>query len=121
MADLFSEVRTTQAVFNLRLLGQWRRDGNAAGALGHDALEHSRHLPKAKRMELMLRLNIALYDAGIAAWASKYHYSYWRPQTVIAATDAEYAGWEPMMQPPFHPEYVSGHSAFSGAFSTPLN
>ena len=77
-----------------------------------------------KRMSKPLRaglLVIALYDAGIAAWAAKYHYSYWRPQTVIAATDAEYADWAPMMQPPFHPEYVSGHSAFSGAFSTPLN
>ena len=47
-----------------------------------------------KRMSKPLRaglLVIALYDAGIAAWAAKYHHSYWRPQTVIAATDAEYA------------------------------
>ena len=68
MVDLFSEVRTPEQSLISAFLGQWRRDGNAAGALEHDALERSRHLPKAKRMELMLQLNIALYDAGIAAW-----------------------------------------------------
>lgn len=79
------------------------------------ALENTHHLPRTDRIDIMLRLNIALYDAGIAAWDAKYHYNYWRPQTAIASNLAEQADWEPMMQPPFHPEYVSGHSAFSGA------
>ena len=79
------------------------------------ALESSKSLPRAQRTALMLRLNIALYDAGIAAFDAKYHYDYWRPQTAIRHLYPEQADWGPMMQPPFHPEYVSGHSAFSGA------
>ena len=79
------------------------------------ALENSKSLPRGERTALMLKLNIALYDAGIAAFDAKYHYDYWRPQTAIRQLYPEQADWGPMMSPPFHPEYVSGHSAFSGA------
>ncbi len=118
--DLFSEVRTPEQSLISAFWANGRSTETPPGRWNVIALEGSRHLPKAKRIELMLRLNIALYDAGIAAWDAKYHYSYWRPQTAIAATDVEYSDWEPMMQPPFHPEYVSGHSAFSGAGSAIL-
>lgn len=84
------------------------------------ALESSKSLPRAQRTALMLRLNIALYDAGIAAFDAKYHYDYWRPQTAIRQLYPEQADWGPMMQPPFHPEYVSGHSTFSGAAAAVL-
>jgi len=84
------------------------------------ALESSTNLPRAERIALMLKLNIALYDAGIAAFDAKYHYDYWRPQTALRHLFAENVDWEPMMQPPFHPEYVSGHSAFSGAAAAVL-
>ena len=84
------------------------------------ALENSKSLPRAQRTALMLKLNIALYDAGIAAFDAKYHYDYWRPQTAIRQLYPEQADWGPMMQPPFHPEYVSGHSAFSGAAAAVL-
>ncbi len=79
------------------------------------ALEQSQNWPRKQRLELLLALNIALYDVGIAAWDSKYHYQYWRPGTAISQTHPDFADWAPMMEPPFHPEYVSGHSSFSGA------
>ena len=79
------------------------------------ALEQSRDWPDYQRARLMLLLNIALYDAGIAAWDSKYHYKYWRPTNAITKLYPEHVDWEPMMEPPFHPEYVSGHSTFSAA------
>ncbi len=79
------------------------------------ALKMSQNWEPQKKRELFLALNIALYDAGIAAWDAKYHYQYWRPQTAIAVANPNFIDWTPMMENPFHPEYVSGHSTFSGA------
>jgi membrane-associated phospholipid phosphatase len=67
-------------------------------------------------------LNVAMADAGIACWEGKYHYNFWRPVTAIpragedsnAATTSE-PDWKPLLNTPPHPEYVSGHAAFSGA------
>lgn len=55
-------------------------------------------------------LNTALADAGIAAWDCKYHYRHWRPIQALAD-----AGWDSLLEAPPHPEYVSGHSTFTGA------
>jgi len=84
------------------------------------ALQETQHLPEIERIQILLALNIALYDAGIAAWDSKYHYLYWRPTTAIIKQYPEHLDWQPMLEPPFHPEYVSGHSTFSGAAATIL-
>jgi membrane-associated phospholipid phosphatase len=72
-------------------------------------------------------LNLAMADAGIACWDSKYRYVYWRPITAIrlgdtdgnASTDPD-TGWTPWLDSlpsgtPAHPEYPSGHSTVSGA------
>ena len=71
---------------------------------------------------MLAELNVALVDAGIAAWDAKYTYGSWRPITAIrlADTDSNEAtmadpGWSPLLTTPNHPEYVSGHSTFSGA------
>ena len=85
------------------------------------ALQETQHLPEFERIQILTALNIALYDAGIAAWDSKYYYKYWRPTTAISAQYPEHIDWEPMLAPPFHPEYVSGHSTFSGAAATILS
>ena len=113
--DAYSEVRTPEQSLIAAFWANGIGTETPPGRWNIIALEESRHLPHAERVNLMLKLNIALYDAGIAAWDSKYHYSYWRPQSAISKTYSLYADWQPMMQPPFHPEYVSGHSAFSGA------
>lgn len=76
---------------------------------------------------LMLQLNLAMADAGIAAFDTKYAYDVWRPLTVtteggevdgveIAPVD----GWKPFVATPNHPEYVSGHSTYSAAGATVL-
>lgn len=67
-------------------------------------------------------MNLATADAGIASWDCKYHYEFWRPVHAIrladedgnAATTTD-AAWLPYLESPPHPEYVSGHSTFSGA------
>src|SRR5262249_12546010 len=76
---------------------------------------------------LFAQLNFALADAGIVAWDAKYHYTFWRPITAIqdAATDDNPdtqpdASWTPLLVTPPFPEYVSGHSTYSGAAATIL-
>lgn len=72
-------------------------------------------------------LNIALADAGIAAWDAKYTYNTWRPITAIRQADLDGnvdttadATWLPLINTPPFPEYVSGHSTFSAAAATVL-
>ena len=67
-------------------------------------------------------LNLTLADVGIATWECKYHYEFWRPVQAIrqAGEDGNPAttpdpSWTSELESPPHPEYVSGHSAFSGA------
>lgn len=67
-------------------------------------------------------LNIALADAGIAAWDFKYQTRMWRPQTAIREADKDNnpgtqvdPTWRSLIVTPNHPSCVSGHSAFSAA------
>ncbi|CAF1181624.1 unnamed protein product [Didymodactylos carnosus] len=81
---------------------------------------------------LFALINIALADASIACWDSKYYYSFWRP--IIGIRNANKIGskklvedpnWEPLgsavdfgnatqFTPPF-PTYTSSHAALGGA------
>jgi hypothetical protein len=67
-------------------------------------------------------LNLAMVDATIACWDSKYTYRFWRPVTAIpmADTDGNDATeadptWTPLRATPLHPEYPSAHSCLSTA------
>jgi hypothetical protein len=77
-------------------------------------------------------VNLALADASIACWDTKYTYDLWRPVTAIRAGNDDGnpdtigdANWEPFgapanngagtnFTPPF-PAYTSGHATFGGA------
>ena len=72
-------------------------------------------------------LNIAMADAAICAWDAKFTYDFWRPVTAIRNGDtdgnAATAGdptWSSFIVTPPFPDYVSGHSTFSGAASRVL-
>src|SRR4030095_10940396 len=76
---------------------------------------------------LFAALNIAIADAVIACWDAKYEYSFWRPVTGIrlAADDGNPdtvadTTWSPLISPPAHPSYISGHSSVSGAAAAVL-
>jgi len=75
----------------------------------------------AKKMSLidsariMALLNLAMADAAIVAWDMKYVFSFSRPINLFGSE-----GWEPLIITPPFPEYVSGHSTFSGAAATVL-
>jgi hypothetical protein len=78
---------------------------------------------------LLALVNVAMADAAIAAWESKYYYKFWRPITAIrnASMDCnpntvQSISWTPLgaplsngngpnFTPPF-PSYPSGHSTF---------
>ncbi len=70
---------------------------------------------------------MAISDASIAAYDSKYFYGAWRPITAIraAATDGNAktdpdAGWLPLIPTPAFPSYPSAHATLSGAARTVL-
>lgn len=76
---------------------------------------------------LFAQLNLALVDASIAAWDTKYTYRSWRPVTAIrlAGSDGNAAtravpDWQSFLETPAHPDYVSAHSTFAGAAATVL-
>jgi|CXWL01.1.fsa_nt_gi hypothetical protein len=71
---------------------------------------------------LFAELNVALADAGITAWNTKYADAFWRPVTAIQQADLDGNAltiqdptWTSLLITPPFPEYVSGHSTFSGA------
>jgi hypothetical protein len=94
----------------------------------------------AETARLLALINVAMADAGIAVWESKYHYDFWRPVTGIREADpgtgptgagdgnpdtigdptftplgapaSNAAGVD--FTPPF-PAYPSGHAGFGGA------
>ncbi len=95
------------------------------------AIEH--HITNVNEMARFLAvMNVAMADAGIAAWDSKWYYHVWRPITAIRAGDADTnpatagdAAWYPLgapatnsrkpnFTPPF-PAYPSGHATFGGS------
>ena len=100
-------------------------------------------LKQSNAMELarlLALVNMAMADAGIASWESKYYYQFWRPITGIRESDGGRArpasatatrdtlgdpGFYPLgapasnlqgpnFTPPF-PAYPSGHAGFGGA------
>lgn len=73
---------------------------------------------------VMALFYLAATDAGIACWEAKYVYNFWRPQAAIirGAEDGNDAtagdpAWRPFIDTPPHPDYVSGHTANSGAMA----
>lgn len=77
-----------------------------------------RHLGLLAEAEMFAELNVAMADACIAMADAKYTYWYWRPITAIrTGGDGMPAipDWEPLLETPNHPSYISGHSSFSGA------
>lgn len=102
-----------------------------ARQMGSDAMQTAR---------LLALMNVAMADAGIAIWESKFYYQFWRPVTGIRESDASTgptgAGdgnpatvgdpkfmplgapasnlTGPNFTPPF-PSYPSGHAGFGGS------
>jgi hypothetical protein len=67
-------------------------------------------------------LGMAIFDAAVACFDTKYSYNLWRPVTAIRAGDRDGnrdtrpdPEWLPFIDTPPFPSYPSGHAAFGAA------
>lgn len=109
--------------------GHWNQIARTVALLHPCVLNCTSPLPNGieENARMFALLNIALADAAIACWNTKYLYNFWRPITAIqeADTDGNPATaldpiWTPFLETPPFPEYTSGHSTFSGAAAAVL-
>ena len=99
--------------------GHWNHIARDLGSLLGNTLEQN--------ARLFALLNLAMADAAICTWDAKYAFNFWRPVTAIRHGDSDGnpstvadATWSSFIATPPFPDYVSGHSAFSGAAATVL-
>jgi hypothetical protein len=100
--------------------GHWNQIAQGIAVEKHNTLQEN--------ARLFALVNLAVADAGIVAWDAKYTYNQFRPIQGIrqGATDGSAVGWTldptwtPLLTTPNFPDYISGHSTFSGAGSTIL-
>jgi hypothetical protein len=76
---------------------------------------------------LFALVDMAMADAYIAGWDSKFYYNLWRPYTAIRNASSDGNGqtmddlqWEPLMPTPPVQDYPSTHSALGNAAATVL-
>jgi hypothetical protein len=94
--------------------GHWNHIAQDVAAAQRNTIEQN--------ARMFALLNLALADAAICAWDAKYAFNFWRPVTAIRfgdtdgndATTADPTWSSFIITPPF-PDYISGHSTFSGA------
>jgi hypothetical protein len=103
--------------------------GNAqvqfTGALIDQANIRNLDIVDSARMFAAVHTSIA--DALIAVWHAKLLYGFWRPITAINLADTDgnpdtdvNASWVPLLTTPPYPDYVSGYSGVTGAFTRSL-
>ncbi|XVV08485.1 vanadium-dependent haloperoxidase [Actinoplanes sp. CA-131856] len=91
--------------------GEWLRIGLGVAT--------ARHLPLAEQTRLTALLTMGLADTTVATVGTKYRYRHWRPTTAIReTTDPTWSARAGSVGST--PEYVSGHSSYSGAGSAVL-
>lgn len=95
-------------------MGYWDPVVTSLAAQHHFQMEHT--------AQLLAQINLALADAVIGCWDSKYTYSFWRPVSAIPLADADGndqttadPSWTPLIVTPPFPEYPSTHACVTGA------
>jgi hypothetical protein len=75
------------------------------------AVEQSRSMSEnARALALM---DVAIVDASVSVFDTKYFYDFWRPETAIHANGN--ASWTPYIVTPCFPSYGSAHGSLSNA------
>lgn len=104
--------------------GHWNRIAEAISNRDQNTLDRD--------VQLYFILNATLHDCSVALWEAKRLYDYIRPISAIrynlsgtqvnawagvglGASSIDAASWSPYIGTPPHPEYPSGHSAYSNA------
>jgi hypothetical protein len=130
--DLGSSISTTRTAEQTAVATFWADGSGTVTPPGHwnviaRDVATAQGNTVAQNARLFALLNVALADAAICAWDCKYADNLWRPITAIRAADTDGNSatsadptWTPLLATPPFPEYVSGHSTFSGAAATVL-
>ncbi len=109
----------TQTQKSIALFWDDAPNGTYATVFGHwfsilkQVLEEKK-TPLMKGTEAYLRLGVAMNEAAISCWKTKYTYHQVRPVTYIR----EYMGyidWRPLISTPPHPEYSAAHATISAS------
>ena len=73
-----------------------------------------RNLSTPASTRVLALLNVAMSDAGVASWDTKFAYWFPRPENGIRDLGVDRT-WKPYLATPFFPAYVSGHATYSAA------
>jgi len=92
------------------------------------AADPERGLSLVQQAHVMTAVAVALCDAMISSWSSKWTYTFWRPRAAIHQADKDGnpatfkdESWEPLNgSQGGSPEHTSGTASFAGACSTVL-
>ena len=122
---------TTRTADQTQIAKFWNDATGTATPPGHwnmiaNLLAGQKNLSLADTTKMFAEMNVAMGDATIVAWDAKFTDNFWRPITAIQAggDDANLKAdqnWNPLINTPPFPEYISGHSTFSSAAATVLN
>jgi hypothetical protein len=130
--NLGSVNSTTRTADETQIAKFWNDNPGTYTPPGHwnsiaDAVVQQQGDSLSQDARVFAELNIALGDAAIVAWDAKYAYNAWRPITLadgggtaVNSAIETIANWAPEVTTPPFPEYVSGHSTFSGAAAAVL-
>jgi len=117
----------------------WNDPGGTLQPPGHwlqiaDTVAEQSGLSLLQTAQATALAGVALNDAGIGVWETKYQYNSWRPVTAIqacsggvyswnstlTADDSCDTSWSSLIATPPHPDYLAGHPGFSGGAATIL-
>jgi PAP2 superfamily len=122
--ELGAAVGSTRTAEQTEIASFWADGAGTETPPGHwnsiaQTIADARGNTLEENARLFALLNIAMADAAICAWDAKYTFHFWRPVTAINYSEPELNWMSFIVTPPF-PDYVSGHSTFSGAAATVL-
>jgi hypothetical protein len=85
-------------------------------------VSEAQELSLSENARVFALLAMAMVDASIACWDTKYDNNFWRPQSAIRNGDLDGnkhtekdASWTPLIGTPAHPSYASGHATVCNA------
>jgi PAP2 superfamily len=116
--DQVSRASRNATAHERELIHTWADGAGTATPPGHwnaiaAGLIAERRMGEMAAVQTLSLLNIAMMDAGIACWRTKYTYWIARPNQLDPSI-------KPLIPVPNFPSYTSGHSAFSAAAARAL-
>lgn len=88
------------------------------------SISSAQGLNLSRSARLFALANMAMADAVITAWDTKFHYAFWRPITAIQNGNndgnpktAGDPAWQPLIVTPPYPDYTSGANNVTGAIT----